>query len=121
LAVDAFSGDSVPVHLITAQAMDLYLRHLSENGIIAFHLTNRFLWMPPVVEAIAREKGLATALIHDDPDGPGLRRTYWMLMARNPAVLAQDGIREAATPVDPQIPGLVAWTDDFNNLFQILK
>ncbi|WP_295584147.1 fused MFS/spermidine synthase [uncultured Lamprocystis sp.] len=120
LAVDAFSGDSVPVHLITAQAMDLYLRHLDPDGIIAFHLTNRFLWLPPVVAEIARTKGLSTALIHDDPDGRSLRRTDWMLVARNPAVLEQEGIREAATALEP-VPGLLAWTDDFNNLFQILK
>ncbi len=120
LAVDAFSGDSVPVHLITAQAMDLYLRHLDANGIIAFHLTNRFLWLPPVVAEIARAKGLSTALIHDNPDGRSLRRTDWMLVARNPAVLEQEGIREAVTALEP-VPGLLAWTDDFNNLFQILK
>jgi len=120
LAVDAFSGDSVPVHLITAQAMDLYLRHLNPDGIIAFHVTNRFLWLPPVVQEIASTKGLATALIRDDPTGPGQRRTDWILVARNPAVLERAGIRAAATAVAP-IPGLVAWTDDFNNLFQILK
>jgi hypothetical protein len=76
--------------------------------------------LPPVVEAIARDQGLASALIHDDPDGPGLRRTDWMLVARNPAVLEKEGIRQAVSAVRP-IPGLAAWTDDFNNLFQILK
>jgi hypothetical protein len=120
LAVDAFSGDSIPVHLITVEAMDLYLRHLAADGIIAFHLTNRFLWLPPVVAEIARDQGLHTALIRDDPDGPGQRRTDWMLVSRNPQVLEQDGIRLAAAPV-PSIPGLRAWTDDFNNLFQVLK
>ena len=120
LAVDAFSGDSVPVHLITAEAMDVYLRHLDENGIIAFHVTNRFLWLPPVVEEIARAKGLHAVLIHDDAEGSDLLRTDWMLVARNPRVLAQQGIRQAVTAVAP-IPGLRVWTDDFNNLFQILK
>jgi hypothetical protein len=120
LAVDAFSGDSVPVHLITAEAMDVYLRHLDENGIIAFHVTNRFLRLPPVVEEIARAKGLHAVLIHDDAEGSDLLRTDWMLVARNPRVLAQQGIRQAVTAVAP-IPGLRVWTDDFNNLFQILK
>jgi hypothetical protein len=120
LGVDAFSGDAVPAHLLTTQAMDLYLRHLAPDGIIAFHLTNRFLWMPPVVQEIARARGLATALVRDDPQEPTYRSTDWMLVARNPQVLERAGIREAATPVAP-IPGLSAWTDDFNNLFQILK
>jgi hypothetical protein len=120
LAVDAFSGDAVPVHLITAEAMDVYLRHLDEHGIIAFNVTNKFLWLPPVVEEIARAKGLYTVLIHDDAEGTDLHRTDWMLVARNPGVLAKQGIREAVTAVAP-IPGLRAWTDNFNNLFQILK
>jgi hypothetical protein len=73
-----------------------------------------------VVEEIARARGLHAVLIHDDAEGTDLRRTDWMLVARNPRVLAQQGIRQAVTAVPP-IPGLRVWTDDFNNLFQILK
>ena len=120
LAVDAFSGDSVPVHLITAEAMDLYLHHLAEDGILAFHLTNRFLWLPPVVDEIARAKGLAAVLIHDEAEGTNLRRTDWMLVARRPQVLDAPEIREAVTEL-VRIPGLRPWTDDFNNLFQVLR
>lgn len=120
LAVDAFSGDSVPVHLITAEAMDVYLKHMKPDGIVAFHLTNRFLWLPPVVENIARAKGLHAVLIHDENDNPLLRNTDWVLVARNPAVLGQEMIRSRATPIRG-IPGLGVWTDDFNNLFDILK
>lgn len=120
LAVDAFSGDSVPVHLITAEAMDVYLRHMKPDGIIAFHLTNRFLSLPPVVENIARAKGLAVALIRDENDNPLLRNTDWVLVSRNPEVLAQPAIRSRSTPIDG-IPGLGVWTDDFNNLYAVLK
>lgn len=120
LAVDAFSGDSVPVHLITTEAMEVYLRHLNASGILAFHLTNRFLWLPPVVQEIAKAKGLAAVLIHDDAEGTNLRRTDWMLVARNPQVLEQEGIRQAVTAL-ASVPGLRPWTDDFNNLFQVLK
>lgn len=120
LAVDAFSGDSVPVHLITAEAMDVYLRHMKPDGIVAFHVTNRFLWLPPVVENIAKAKGLSVALIHDENDNPLLRNTDWVLVARNPAVLAQPAIRERSSPIRA-IPGLGVWTDDFNNLFDVLK
>jgi hypothetical protein len=102
------------------EAMDIYLRHLDENGIIAFHLTNRFLWLPPVVDEIARAKGLVAVLIHDDAEGTDLRRTDWMLVARHPHVLEQDGIRQAATGL-ARVPGLRPWTDDFNNLFDVLK
>lgn len=120
LAVDAFSGDSVPVHLITAEAMDVYLQPMKPDGIIAFHLTNRFLWLPPVVENIAKAKGLAVALIHDENDNPLLRNTDWVLVARNPAVLAQPAIKARSSAIHG-IPGLGVWTDDFNNLFDVLK
>lgn len=120
LAVDAFSGDSVPVHLITAEAMDVYLQPMKPDGIIAFHVTNRFLWLPPVVENIAKAKGPAVALIHDENDNPLLRNTDWILVARNPAVLAQPAIKARSSAIRG-IPGLGVWTDDFNNFFDVLK
>jgi SAM-dependent methyltransferase len=120
LAVDAFSGDSIPVHLITAQAMDVYMRHLKPDGILAFHLTNRFLSLPPVVYNIAKAKNLAVALIHDENDNPALRNTDWVLVSRDSAALQGDAIRNATSAIKP-IPGLGVWTDDFNNLFSVLK
>lgn len=120
LAVDAFSGGSVPVHLLTVEAMGIYLRHMRPEGIIAFHVTNRFLDIPPVVEAIAHAHGLHVAHIRDENDNPLLRNTDWVLVSRDPAVLARAEIRQRAKPILP-IAGLKPWTDDFNNLFAILK
>ncbi|MGJ7511552.1 fused MFS/spermidine synthase [Variovorax sp. GT1P44] len=120
LAVDAFSGDSVPIHLITSEAMDVYLRHLRPEGIIAFHVTNRFLALAPVVEKIALAKGLHVALIHDEPTAEGLRNTDWVLVARDPTRLTSGAISQASTRID-QIAGLEPWTDDYNNLFGVLK
>ena len=120
LAVDAFSGDSVPAHLLTTQALDLYLRHVRDGGVIAFHVTNRFLNLPPVVQRIAAERGLAVALVHDNAEGSHLRATDWVLVARDDATLQRPGIAGATQPITP-LPGLRAWTDDFNNLFSVLK
>ena len=120
LAVDAFSGDSVPVHLLTTQALDLYMRHLRADGIVAFHVTNRFLALAPVVERIAAARGLAAVLVHDKAEDSDLRSTDWVLVARDLATLQRQGIAGATTPFTP-IPGLRAWTDDFNNLFTVLK
>lgn len=120
LAVDAFSGDSVPIHLITSEAMDVYLRHMRPDGVVAFHVTNRFLALAPVVEKIALAKGLHVALVHDEPPEEGLRNTDWVLVARDPRALEQSTIRGASSAITP-IPGLRAWTDDFNNLFGVLK
>ncbi|HSV57828.1 MAG TPA: fused MFS/spermidine synthase [Variovorax sp.] len=121
LAVDAFSGGSVPMHLVTAQAMTVYLRHTQPEGVIAFNVTNRRLALAPVVEQVATSLGLHAVLVHDEAQHSSyLRTTDWMLVARRPEVLARDSIRLASTPVTP-IAGLKPWTDDFNNLFQVLK
>ncbi len=120
LAVDAFSGDSVPVHLITREAMAVYLKHLAPQGIIAFHVTNQFLSLAPVVQRIAAAHGLHAVLIHDEARDSDLRRTDWVLVARNAASLQTDRLRASTVPI-PTLPGLGTWSDDFNNLFEVLK
>ncbi len=120
LAVDAFSGDAVPVHLLTIEAIGVYLRHMSPGGIIAFHVTNRFLNLPPVVDSIAKAHGLHVAYIRDENDNPLLRNTDWVLVAKDPGALALNEIQHRARPIQP-ILGLKPWTDDFNNLYTILK
>ena len=120
LVIDAFSSDSIPVHLITREAVDVYLRHLKPDGVIAFHVTNRFLRLAPVVKRIADEHGLHAALISDGAENSDLASTDWVLVTRNADVLKRPGIAKHVTDID-EIPGLGVWTDDFNNLFQILK
>jgi hypothetical protein len=120
LVIDAFSSDSIPVHLLTLEAMGVYLKHLKADGVIAFHVTNRFLRLAPVVKRIADELKLATALVVDDAEESDLARTDWVLVTRDPARLAPESIAKAASKII-EIDGLRVWTDDFNNLFQILK
>ena len=121
LAVDAFSGDAVPAHLLTAQAMDVYLRHMKPDGIVAFHVTNRFLELAPVVARIAELKGLHAVLVSDDAEASRwLSSTDWVLVARDPAVLAREPVRAAASPIVLRA-GVRPWTDDFNNLLSVLK
>jgi hypothetical protein len=122
LVIDAFSSDSIPVHLVTREALAVYLRHMHPDGIVAFHVTNRYLDLPPVVKQIAESLGLPSALITHDPDESDWRysRTDWMLVTRNRDFLASHAVRKAETPVS--IPKrLSLWTDDFNNLLRILK
>ena len=120
LVIDAFSSDSIPVHLITREAMAVYLRHMKPGGVIAFHVTNRFLRLSPVVMRLADEAGLHTALIDDGAEDSELASTDWVLVTRDKAQLERPGIARYASPIE-SIPGLGVWTDDFNNLFQILK
>jgi hypothetical protein len=120
LAIDAFSGDSVPIHLITREAVAVYLHHMNRKGIIAFHVTNTFLSLAPVVQKIAAAHGLYSVLIHDEAMNSSLRKTDWVLIARDKRLLQTAAIRAAASPIKP-IFGLATWTDDFNNLFDVLK
>ena len=123
LAVDAFSSDSIPVHLITKEALGVYLRHMKPTGVIAFHVSNRFLELPPVVGRLAQEHGLAALLVSDEgKDGDeDHTKTDWVLLAKDPQVLREKEI-QAAGPVPPKDrPGWRTWTDDYSNLVQILK
>jgi SAM-dependent methyltransferase len=123
LAVDAFSSDSIPVHLITKEALGVYLRHMKPEGIIAFHVSNRFLQLPPVVGRLAKEHGLAATLVSDEgkEGDDDHTKTDWVLLARDPKVLEAKEIK-AAAPVPPEDkPDWRTWTDDYSNLVQILK
>ena len=120
LVIDAFSSDSIPVHLITREVLAVYLRHVKPGGVIAFHVTNRFLNLPPVVKRIADEHGLHVALISDDAEDSDLARTDWVLVTRDQALLERPEIAQYVSEIE-NIPGLRVWTDDFNNLFRILK
>ncbi len=121
LVIDAFSSDSIPAHLITMQAMGIYLKNTKPDGVIAFHVTNRFLDLAPIVKRIADEQGLHTVLVVDEADtADDSAKTDWVLVSRNAATLSAPKIGEKAVVIG-EIPGLRLWTDSFNNLFKILK
>ena len=124
LAVDAFSSDAIPVHLITREALGVYLKHVKPDGIVAFHVSNRFLDLIPVVARLARENGAHVVLVKDDPDeeeDARRSRTDWVLVSRDPAALKREAIVER-NPVEVEDkPDWRTWTDDYSNLIQILK
>jgi hypothetical protein len=120
LAIDAFSSDAIPVHLITREAVELYLKHMKPDGVIAFHVTNRYLDLVPVVEGIAHELDLHTLWISDDGDLALANSSSWVLVAKDPARLSDPKLMEAATDIGARRDWRV-WTDDFNNLLQVLK
>ncbi len=115
LVVDAFSSDSIPVHLITKEAMAVYLKHVKPGGAVVFHVTNRFLKLAPVVKQIADDLGLYAALIVDEAEGTAFSKTDWVIVTRDRALVDTEAIAQKTTEIDV-IPGLRLWTDDFNNL-----
>ena len=121
LAVDAFSSDAIPVHLLTREAFALYLRHLQPGGVLAVHVSNKHLNLAPVVEKAASSLARRSVLIDtEDDDDNAVFGATWVLISSRDKFFQYPFIRRAATPVK-QIPGLRMWTDDYSNLFQILK
>ena len=120
LAIDAFSSDAIPVHLITYEALGVYRKHMKPGGIIAFHVTNRYLNLVPVVEKIAAAYGMHVVHVDDaDVESPG-STSDWVLLSDSAEALAAPQIAEASEPVKPRDDWKM-WTDDFNNIFQVLK
>ena len=126
LGVDAFSGDSIPMHLVTREAMAIYLKHLKPDGVIVFQATNRFVDLLPVVKRLAAEFGLEAMNVPDVPEDAGDGPGYWysstdqIVVTRNRALLDWPRIAEAAEPIDDR-PGLPTFTDAHHNLLRILK
>jgi hypothetical protein len=123
LVLDAFSGDSIPAHLLTREAFEIYRRHLAPGGVIAVHITNSYLYLAPVVRGIGKSMGLGMSRIYTviNPAQYVLRND-WMLLTGNEELLA--AIPDVPPPPlaklrdDFEVP---LWTDHYNNLFQILK
>jgi hypothetical protein len=123
LAIDAFSSDAIPIHLLTREAFAIYFRQLKPNGILAVHVSNRYLDLEPVVAQSARDSGKAAIMVDDDQDeGPDyLSSSDWVLVTADPAVFTQPMFQAAGIrPVTPR-PRFHPWTDDYSNLFQIVR
>ncbi|HYL64142.1 MAG TPA: fused MFS/spermidine synthase [Candidatus Methylomirabilis sp.] len=121
LALDAFSGDAIPVHLLTKEAFALYFRHLKPDGILAVHTSNTYLNLTPVVKLLAEDAGYATRFIaSDDYDHELITSADWVLVTRNQKFL---NIPETfAGSANISVPdGLHLWTDDQSSLFEVLR
>ncbi len=121
LVLDTFSSDSIPVHLVTNEAFALYLAHLAPDGIIAAHITNLHLDLQPVFWQLAEHHGLSVARIDYEGDSHGGYASHWILLTRDPALLEIPSIKEHSIDLNEYSTDIKLWTDDYSNLFQILK
>lgn len=121
LALDAFSSDAIPVHLLTKEAIALYLQHLAPDGVLAVHTSNRYLDLRPIVERLALEHGLKVVTISED-DEPAywVYRTTWILVTKNQEFLDQEAIDSVAYGPREKSKQAPLWTDDYASLYQIL-
>jgi len=132
LVLDAFSSDAIPVHLLTREAFDLYSRHLAQDGILAVHVSNRHLNLAPLVMRMGEASGLRGAVI-ENKDAPleRSRIARWVVFSRELEIL-QELARAAQTgapgrrivvgrPPAEQIADAPIWTDDYSNLFGVMR
>ena len=121
ISVDVFSGDVIPLHLLTVEAVRLYQRHLRSGGILAFHVSNSYLDLAPVVREEAEHAGLAAVMISssDDSDTGGYAAD-WVLVTDNTKFLALPAITQASGQIEAK-PGRRLWTDDYSGLLPILR
>ena len=123
LAVDAFSSDAIPLHLMTDEAMGVYLRALSPRGLLMVHISNRFIELEPVLAAAARRRGLAAAVRDDNPpDRAYLTASSWVVLSRDKAGL---DVLAKARPDAPWRPLLApaerVWTDDHASILPYVR
>jgi hypothetical protein len=120
LVLDAFSGDAPPVHLLTEQAFDLYLKHLRPGGVIAVNITNRQLDLAPVLAGISQHTGQRSVRIDTPNDGGRLLyHADWLLLTKNERFLAATPAAPPPGPLD--VKPAVHWTDGYSNLFHLLR
>jgi hypothetical protein len=124
LAVDAFSSDAIPVHLLTRECFLTYRYHLKEDGILALHITNRYFDLSPIVRNLigpGPEHNMRALWIDGQSDRSlGVDSTDWILLTANEQFLANADIPKHVTPWSAPVPPLRYWTDDYSNLFGLL-
>jgi SAM-dependent methyltransferase len=121
LAVDAFSGDAIPLHLLTTQALARYRKHLAPGGIIAFHISNRHVNLEPPIALLAKSTGMnAITVASPENDKRDEFSATWMLLSDNGDFFAQPEIARAGRRPE-RLPGLRPWTDDFSSLLPVLR
>jgi hypothetical protein len=121
IVIDAFAGDAIPVHLLTREALALYRRHLQPGGVVAFHVSNQYIDLEPVIAGIARDAGLHAVSVHSHGDEQnGLYYADWILLTANQSFLAQPEIVNTAFPT-PLRGDVRLWTDNYSSVFPLLK
>ena len=121
LAVDAFSGDAIPLHLLTTQAVALYRKNLAPGGILAFHISNQHVDLEPPITMLAKASGMTAMRLTNNPNEKlGEFASTWILLTDNAAFFALPEVAAHAHAPEEK-PGLRVWTDDYSSLAPLLR
>jgi hypothetical protein len=122
MAIDAFTSDAIPVHLLTREAFALYFRQLKPSGILAVHVSNRYLDLVPVVSRNAHDLGkIAVDVDDEDEETDYFANSDWVLVSSDAAIFHDAAFKSSSVQPAPVRANLRPWTDDYSNLFQILQ
>jgi SAM-dependent methyltransferase len=120
LTIDAFSGDAIPVHLLTREAFQIYWRHLKPDGVLVVHISNRYIDLAPVVELAARETGKTARQVDNaDDDSTETYSSSYVLVTSRAGFFDSPLLKNAKFKIAVP-PGMHVWTDDFSNLWQVM-
>jgi len=123
LALDAFTSDAIPVHLLTREAFEIYLRHLKPGGVLAVHISNRHLNLQSVTEKLAAYFQLRPLPVpfRLQDFSLGIMTSHWILLTRDKELFEKEAIRRAGGPPTEHLERVPLWTDDYTSLFKILQ
>ncbi|WP_176441662.1 spermidine synthase [Granulicella rosea] len=121
LVVDAFSGDAIPLHLLTLQALAIYRRHLAPGGVLAFHISNQYIDLKPELAELALATGMqARSVASERNERRGEYRAVWVLLADNDQLFRTPELAAHAEPLERN-PRVHAWTDDYSSLMPLIR
>ena len=119
LGIDAFTGDAIPIHLLTRESLAIYWQHLKPDGILAIHVSNRYLDLVPVVRRLGEELGKAVIYVDNEAvDERGVDSSDWVLLTNNAGFVADEEVMDLKTSLPPAGP---LWSDDYSSVFELIK
>jgi spermidine synthase len=121
LVVDAFTGDAIPLHLLTREAMEVYRRQLAPGGVVAFHVSNSYLDLAPEIERVAESEGMQARVVESfEVPAEGAYRATWVLVSANAAFFARPEVAASSAAISSRA-GMRVWTDDYSSLWPVLR
>ena len=122
IAVDAFTSDAIPMHLLTAECGDIYKRHLAPGGLLLFHISNRILKLDPVTRGLAQHLGWdAVRFLSPEDEHTGESSARWVLVTSNAEFLSKPEVASNISPWEKRDAAPILWTDDFSSLWHVLR
>jgi len=121
LVLDAFSGDSVPAHLLTKEALELYFQHLDEEGILAIHVSNSHLDLTSLTRGLADSLEKSALYFETAANADEVNETQWVLITNNASFLNNAKVKNLTSAWPNTVDKNIVWTDDYSNLLSVLK